>query len=160
MYRIERKTGLVERFEKKNSIREADFNEAMSLYDVLCSAKEDCHLAGSFCPTGSLKGITRTNGVLSGGSPSGEVEHFFDTHLAELKAACEKLGGIPEGNGDAAYRLRIFPFLPLRFQFWSSDEDFDAEIQFLWDENVLQYLHFETLYYVMGHLLKRLQELI
>ena len=49
--------------------------------------------------------------------------------------------------------------LDTRFsRFSESDEDFDAEIQFLWDENTLQYMHFETLWYVMSHIVRRLME--
>jgi hypothetical protein len=145
---------------KKNPAEEAGFNEAMSIYDILCDAKEDCSLSGVFCPTASLKGIVKGGSFLPGEGGPKDNEYFFDTHFEELKMACEQIGGVPEGKGDAAYRIRIFPFLPLRFQFWRADEDFEPEIQFLWDENVLSYLHFETLYYVMGHILQRLKELI
>jgi hypothetical protein len=158
MYEIDRETGVVRRCGQ--SAEEAGFNEAMSIYDVLCDAKDECSLSGVFCPTASLKGIVKGGSFLPGEGGPKDNEYFFDTHFKELKMACEQIGGVPEGKGDAAYRIWIFPFLPLRFQFWRADEDFEPEIQFLWDENVLSYLHFETLYYVMGHILQRLKELI
>jgi hypothetical protein len=180
MYGIDRETGVVKRYRtrpgqsfknssqtaelqglhEKNPAKEAGFNEAMSIYDILCDAKDDCSLSGVFCPTASLKGIVKGGSFLPGEGGPKDNEYFFDAHFEELKTACEQIGGVPEGKGDAAYRIWIFPFLPLRFQFWRADEDFEPEIQFLWDENVLSYLHFETLYYVMGHILQRLKELI
>ena len=87
-----------------------------------------------------------------------EEKQYFDKETQKLDEACRKLGGVPAGKGDVAYRIQVFPFLPVIFQFWNSDEDFDAEIQFLWDENTLQYMHFETLWYVMSHIVRRLME--
>ena len=80
--------------------------------------------------------------------------------IEALAEACRALGGVPEGKGDVAYRIQVFPFLPVIIQFWNSDEEFEPELQFLWDTNVLQYLHFETLWYVMGHMVKRLREMV
>ena len=55
-------------------------------------------------------------------------------------------------------RGRELPFLPLVFQFWESDEEFPPVLKFMWDENVLDYLRFETLYYVMGDFLDALDQ--
>lgn len=60
--------------------------------------------------------------------------------------------------GDAAFVFHVFPFLPLVFQFWESDEEFPPVLKFMWDENVLDYLRFETLYYVMGDFLDALDQ--
>jgi hypothetical protein len=55
-----------------------------------------------------------------------------------------------------AYRIPLFDFLPVRFSFWEADEDFPAEIRVLWDTNVQSFMHFETLFYAAGHLLRRM----
>ena len=39
-----------------------------------------------------------------------------------------------------------------------SDEEFPPVLKFMWDENVLDYLRFETLYYVMGDFLDALDQ--
>ena len=83
---------------------------------------------------------------------------FLDEHFHGLAAACEALGGVPEGRGDAAYRIPMFPFLPIQFAFWRADEEFPPEIKIFWDTNVLDFLHYETLWFAAGHLLKRLEE--
>jgi hypothetical protein len=160
-YRIGRKDGLAERCEgQAGQAVEADFNEAMSIYDVLCYAREDCTLSGVFCLTDSLEGTVRTGTFQPGSGFFREEKLLFDRNTELLGEACRLLGGVPEGRGDAAYRIPVFPFLPVRLQFWNSDEDFEAELQFLWDRNVLQYLHYETLWYVMCHLVQELKSFI
>ena len=52
-YRIDRSSGLVQWSEDgfRHGI-EGDFNEAMSIYDLLCCSKEGCCLAGEFVKLG------------------------------------------------------------------------------------------------------------
>jgi hypothetical protein len=160
-YRIGRTTGIVEWSEDGfASCAEGDYNESMTLYDILCYSKEDCCLSGEFAPSSSLPGLAYTG--MNAGSSMGlqKTEAFFDAHVELLEQACLALGGIPEGKGDVAYRIPMFDFLPVRFAFWKADEDFTAEIRVLWDTNVLQFMHFETLFFAAGHLLKRLEQWI
>ena len=49
-------------------------------------------------------------------------------------------------------------FMSFRFCRSSSDEEFPQVLKFMWDENVLDYLRFETLYYVMGDFLDALDQ--
>jgi hypothetical protein len=84
------------------------------------------------------------------------IAAFFDAHTQQLVRACEQLGGTPEHHGDVSYRLPVFDFLPVLLQFWKSDEEFPASLQFMWDKNVLSYLHYETTFYVVSHILERI----
>lgn len=56
-YRIDRHSGKVEWSEDGflHSVH-ADFNESMSVFDVLCYSKEGCHLSGHFSRINNLKG--------------------------------------------------------------------------------------------------------
>ena len=128
----------------------------MSIYDVLCDSKPDCHLSGRFVSLNSLKGTVFSSGTV--GNIFQKYTGFFDGKTRELAKACEKLGGIPEKVGDVSYRLEIFPFLPAVFQFWYSDEEFPAMLKFMWDENILDYVHYETIFFMMSHVLSRLEE--
>ena len=158
MHRICRATGLVEWSEDGfQTAYEADFNAAMTIYDVLCYARESARLSGSFVRVNSLPGIVTASRV--GESLSDGTADFFDRHPAALRRACEALGGIPEGKGDIACRLALFPFLPVRLQFWHADEDFPADLQLLWDANTLDFLHYETVWYAAGYIRQRLREL-
>lgn len=159
LYRIGRKTGIAEWSEDQfQSCAEADFSESMTIYDILCYAKPDCSLSGEYAPSSSLPGLVYTGMQAGSSMGSRKTEEFFDAHVALLKQACIALGGVPEGKGDVAYRIPMFDFLPVRFSFWLSDEDFPAEIRILWDTNVQSFMHFETLFYAAGHLLRRLTE--
>lgn len=45
-------------------------------------------------------------------------------------------------------------------QFWESDEEFAANLQILWDKNTLDYMHYETTYYVVNCLFKKLTGMV
>ena len=157
-YCIERKNGRVSySLDGFATLVEADFNEAMTIYDVLCYSKKDAGLSGKFVKLTSLSSIQGSSAPVAEGHFL-DAERFFDGKEGALAKACERLGGRKAGQGDVAYELPLFDFLPVRVQFWSSDEDFPANLQFFFDENVLQYLHFETLWYAVSHLIKRLKE--
>ena len=158
-YRIGRKTGIVEWSEDQflNCIP-GGFSESMSIYDVLCYSKPDCRLSGEFAPSSSLKGVVLTRMSAGSGFADHRIAKYFDANQQMLERACIALGGTPEGKGDLSYRIPVFDFLPVRFSFWKSDEDFPAEVRMLWDTNILSFMHFETIWYVAGHLLARIEE--
>ena len=85
---------------------------------------------------------------------------IFNQHPDALAKACEALGGIPDGRGDVSYRIPMFDFLPVQFAFWQADEDFPPEMQILWDSNVLSFMHYETLWFAAGHMMRCLEDLI
>jgi len=65
-------------------------------------------------------------------------------------------------NGSAA-RLRtapaiFLPFFPVLLRFWEQDDEFPAQLQFLWDRNSMRYLTYETSFYTHGAILDRLLE--
>lgn len=157
-YRIGRRDGIAWWTEDGSAWVEAGYNDSMTLYDILGYSKPGCRLSGDYAPSSSLKGIVYTG--MNAGSAMGpnKTAEFFDANFDRLAAACEALGGATEGKGDLAYRLPLFDFLPIRFCFWRADEDFPPEIRILWDTNVLSFLHFETLFFAAGHLLRRLEE--
>ena len=85
-------------------------------------------------------------------------ERLFDQRESDLSKACEKLHGIKAGKGDVAYQIPMFEFLDCRVQFWSSDEEFPPSLQIFVDKNILQYMHYETMWFAVSHLVKRLRE--
>lgn len=157
-YRIDRKTGYVEWSEDDfQHCTEADFNEAMTIYDLLCDSKEHCMASGEYVHLKSLSGLQSGSKRLGDGLLDGK-EALFDHKEAELSGACERLGGVRAGIGDVAYEIPVFDFLKCRIQFWNSDEEFPAFFHVFMDKNILQFLRYETVWYVQSHLLKRLQE--
>jgi hypothetical protein len=157
-YRICRKSGYLE-WSEDNFVTcvEGDFNEALTIYDLLCDSKENCHAANDFINLNSLSSLQSSSKKLGDGLFHGE-DKIFD-HKEELFGnVCEKLGGKKAGKGDVAYELPLFDFLPCRIQFWNSDDEFDAQLQIFMDKNVLKFIRYETVWYAVSHLMKRLTE--
>lgn len=152
-YRIGRADGVTEWSDDGFcTAREAGFDETLTLFDVLCCAKEGCRLSGRFA-------AARGGAVSEPGSGLFRDEaRFLDEHAALLPEALARLGGVPETVGDVAARLPLFEFLPVILQLWRADDEFSADLRFLWDENILDYMRFETTFYAAAHLLVRLRE--
>ena len=63
-----------------------------------------------------------------------------------------------ELNGIVLSRLPVLPFFPVLLRFWEADDEFSAQLQFLWDRNSMRYLTYETSFYTHGAILDRLLE--
>jgi len=156
-YRIGRKNGLVERFQYGTTGWEkAGFNEAMSIFDVLCWSKDNCCLSGKFCKINNLKGTVKS--AFLGENLYQDYADKFDLNLDKFMMACDRLGGRKANIGDISYYLDIFDFLPVILQFWKSDEEFPASLKMMWDENILDFVHYETSYYILNHVFDRICE--
>ena len=132
----------------------ASFGAAMAIYDALARTNTP-RLSGTFVPTSALHGIHGTHAVHE--SLHSPAAQRFAGKTAALEQALLSLGGRPwDGPGDVAYTLDVFDFFPVCLRFWDADEEFPASLQFLWDANALDYLYYETLWYVMDALLDRL----
>lgn len=155
-YRISRRTGLVEWLD--DHPHEADYNEAMTIYDVLCDSREGCALSGEFVPVSVLSRLATSQ--LGHGSMFDGDAGCFAGRTEALSAACEQLGGIRVGQADVGYQLNLFDFLPVRLAFWDADEEFPPSLNLLWDRNLLDFMHYETSFFAAGHLFRRLRELM
>ena len=169
-YRLDRKTGRIEyetegaedgmeQGQEQTSGRSyihADFNVSMTIFDVLCDSKPDCHLAGTFISLNHLKNVVQ-NGSLTAKLFAEEARRFAGQG-ERLGRACQRLGGIPQKVGDVSYQLPLFDFLPVVLQFWDGDEEFDPVLKLMWDANILDYMRYETTFYAASHLLERLDE--
>lgn len=156
LYRVCRSTGLVQWLDEAGQAHNAGFNDGMAVYDVLCWSKPDCRAAGQFAPINSVARSFHSSGL--GESLFDKRAEVFARDPDRLEQICIGLGGVKEGRGDVAYRLELFPFLSIRLQLWLADEDFPASIQLLWDTNTLDFLHYETTYYIAGHIFSLLRE--
>lgn len=158
--RVHRQTGFVEcKYIYTDVFQEADYNEAMTVYDLLCYSKSDAVPAGQFV---NMKSISKFHTALSGsasGFYSREAQRF-DKQNTALCDALEKLGGTIDSSGDVAAQIPVFCGLNLLFRFWNSDDEFEPEIQFLWDANVLAYMHYETVWFANGIIVRRVCEIM
>ena len=133
----------------------ASFGTAMTIYDALARTNAP-HLRGEFVPTTALHGIRGTHAVHEElHSPAAQR---FAGRADQLERRLLALGGRPWGKGDVSYIIDAFDFFPVCVRFWDADEEFPASLQFLWDANALDFLCYETLWYLMGELIDRLTE--
>lgn len=147
-YGICRKTGVVMRLWEHT---QAGFEEARSIFDLLCHEGTQKYLSGNFAPVNSLKG--RPRGAAVGTDFHSAIAGKFDRDPDALRRGCLALGGEPVDMGDIGFRFPVFGGLTVILKFYRSDEDFPAAATLLWDENMLQFVFYETVFYIAGFLL-------
>jgi len=155
--RINRKDGRIEEYLQKQWKECRNYSTVMTIYDLLCyhQGKIAPTLVGQWCAVGMfvVTGVTQTDTFTK------KYAALFDGHTEELKAACEKLGGVLQprmAGADVTCLIPVTAFFPVLLQFWEGDEEFPPKLMLLWDRNTDKFLHFETTFYLQGDLLERL----
>lgn len=157
IYRINRVSGSVSWLNDSFHTEEkADYNETMTIYDVLCYSKENCHIANEWVNIRSLSAV-HGGSLAKIGDFFENAGKYFEGKTKQLSYACEALLGRKLNKGDVAYELDMFSFLPIVLRFWDSDEEFNASLQILVDRNILDYMHYETVMFAVTHVLNRLK---
>ena len=131
------------------------FRAAMSIYDYICRSTPLPSFGGRKLPINSLQKSH------PGVGEAGYYERYtvkFDENRETFAAACRAMGGTAYPRGDAAFTFTVFDGLELTVQLWYSDEEFDAKLALLWDEQVLNALMYESAWYVCGYLLNEILE--
>lgn len=154
-YKIDQATGAV-LYEQDGILREADYNVCMTLFDILTRKRQ--HASGILMPVSSFSTM-QSSAVASGGLFNRTAQRF-DHHDAELSAACRCLAGIPYGKGDVGYLIPVFQDLQAAIQFWNSDEEFAPSLNLFCDSCALDYMHYETMMFMLSHILERLCEIL
>ena len=154
-YRLSRVSGDLERREGDTWVDANTYEEVMTLLDLVCDSREDRHLSGRW------KNM-RDFGLMFHRSLLEETRdpwaQRFDADPEGLRRACLVLGGQPIPQGDVAYAIELFDGLRIGIQLWQGDEEFPPSLRFLWDENALMYIRYETMYFAKALLLHRLAE--
>ena len=65
---------------------------------------------------------------------------------------------MPFGKSDVGYKLPVFQELSVILQFWSSDDEFEPELKLLCDQNIMSFMKYETMMFMLSHLINRLCE--
>ena len=157
--RISREDGSIQEYRQDQWQACRRYSTVMTIYDLLCFSKGDTSpvLAGQWCAVGHfvVTGITETETFTR------KFATRIDGRAEQLKAACQKLGGVllPRMAGaDVTCRFAVTTFFPVLLQFWEGDEEFVPRLLLLWDQNTHHFLHFETTFYLQGDLLERLYD--
>ena len=154
MYRIRRTDGYTERLAGEQWLDANSYEEVMTLLDLLCDSKKDRHLSGRWKNMLSF-GLMFHQNLLEDRDPWAEK---FQEEPEKFRKACLALGGIELPQGDIAYAIELFDGLRVGVQLWFGDEEFPPNLRYLWDENALMYLKYETMYFARAILLRRLRE--
>ncbi len=133
-----------------------DFGQTLTVLDWLCDRKKDTKASGRFCPVSSLPGVLVSGGtlVISGKA----LAQKADADPEKFLALCKKMGGREVPLGDFGVELMAFPDLPVRLKFYRADDEFPPSVTLLWDENILHFIRYETVYYLAGCLLRQLEQ--
>lgn len=154
-YRLDRKTGNLEKQVAGNWHDANGFHEVMTLLDLVCDAKPQRCLSGRWKSMQDFGMQFHQNLVEERPGPAAE---HFNSHPECLHAGCLALGGRPLGSADISYAIELFDGLQIAVQFWHGDDEFAPRLRYLWDENALMYIRYETMYYAVGLLLERLTQ--
>ena len=130
------------------------YNEVMTLLDLLCDSREDRHPAGTWQSMESF-GRAFHRSLLEKRDPFAQR---IQAQPEAFRSACRKLGGSPIDRCDMGYRFSLFDTLPVGLQFWFGDEEFSPRVRWLWDANAGQYLRYETMYFAIALIEKRIAE--
>lgn len=154
-YRLSRTSGDLSFWQETKWHDGNSYEEVMTLLDLLCDSREDRSLSGRWKNMQAF-------GLMFHRSLLEETrDPFADGIQQEPEAfcrACRSLGAGEVPGGDLGYAAELFDGLRIGIQFWFGDEEFFPRVRYLWDENALQYLRYETMYFAVSLLRRRIGE--
>ncbi len=153
-YRICRQTGDMQRLCDDCWIDGNSFAEVMTLLDWLCDSRADRYITGRWINLVNHNHYFHRE-LQESNDPDAEL---FDRDPEGFQKACLALDGEPVPGADLGYAIELVDGLRILVQLWRSDEEFPARVRFLWDENTTKYIRYETSWYALGLLMRRLRE--
>ena len=154
-YRLDKKNGKLSLVSQPE--REIPFHAVMMIYHLFYYSKPGAKVRGEFVPFRQVKraapfeqAYIRT--ILE------PLARQFDGHMEELRQACRALNGQPVPQGDVGYQIRAFDCMPLQIIFWDGDDEFPAQANILFDADITDFLHEETVVSAASELFRRLAE--
>lgn len=154
-YRISRKNGNMERFTGDSWVDGNSYEEVMTILDLVCDSREDRH------PSHNWKSMLSFGMMFHQNLLEEKKDPWADRFQADqegLRRACETLGGERIPGGDIAYGIPFFEGLKIGLQFWEGDEEFLPRVRWVWDGNARMYLRYETMYFAVALVLRRIAE--
>lgn len=148
-YRVCRKNGDLQRWDGSEWIGANSFGEVMTLLDMLCDCKDNRIPAGKFKSMQSFGLMFHQNLLEDTKDPQAL---WIDKNPDAFRAGCEKLKAAPFPGCDIGYEIEVFDGMHIVLQFWFGDDEFAPRLRYLWDENALQYIRYETMYFAVGFL--------
>lgn len=154
-YRLDQLTGMI--VLEEDPERTLPFNAVMTIYHLFYYSKPWARVSGRFVPFRDVKRAAPFDAAFKR-NVLDAAARIFSGHLEELHQACRALNGKPLKQGDAGYQIEAFDCMPLQFIFWDGDDEFPAQANILFDADITDFLHEETVVCVGDELLRRLAE--
>ena len=153
-YRIRRDTGDMEYRTRDGWADGNSYDEVMTILDLLCDSREDRWCTGKLA---SMASFGRLFYRSSSGEKPDPAARWIQENLYAFREACTRFG-TPIPGGDLGFAFELFDGLMVGLHFWEGDEEFAPRLRFLWDENALRYLRFETMHFAVGLLMDALKQ--
>lgn len=154
-YRIRRNSGDMERLHKGEWLDGNGYDEVMTILDWLCDSKPERHITGLWVNPVSHGPYFHRSLQEQKEDPNAI---FFSQAPGAFCKACEELGGEKMPGADIGYAIELLDGLRIFVQLWYGDEEFSPKFRCLWDENTPQYLRYETTWYALDLLKRRIKE--
>ena len=155
-YRIDRVTGDLQRRDGAVWNDGNTYEEVMTLLDLLCDSRDDRCLAHTWQNMQTFGLQFHQNLLEERRDPTAER---VDRNPQLLHRAAKALGAEAIAGGDIGYAFELFDGLKIGLLFWHGDDEFLPRIRYLWDANAKQYIRYETMYFAVDLLLRRIREL-
>ena len=154
-YRIDRVTGDLQRRDGAVWNDGNTYEEVMTLLDLLCDSRDDRCLAHTWQNMQTFGLQFHQNLLEERRDPTAER---VDRNPQLLHRAAKALGAEAIAGGDIGYAFELFDGLKIGLLFWHGDDEFLPRIRYLWDSNAKQYIRYETMYFAVDLLLRRIRE--
>lgn len=154
-YRLNRVSGDLQRLHGEEWIDGNTYEEVMTLLDLLCDSRDDRRLAHSWQNMQSF-GLQFHQNLLEEARDPFAMK--IDTDPMWLHRAAENLGAEKMSGGDFGYAFELFDGLKIGLLFWHGDDEFAPRVRYLWDANAKQYIRYETMYFAVDLLRRRIRE--
>ena len=155
-YRISRSTGNLQKREGAAWLDGNSYEEVMTLLDLLCDSRDDRRLAGTFQSMQTFGMQFHQNLLEDARDPFAEI---IDANPTLLHRAAAALGAEALSGADMGYAFELFDGLKIGLLFWHGDEEFTPRVRYLWDSNARQYIRYETMYFAVSLLRRRIRGL-
>lgn len=130
----------------------------MMIYSYLSCLKKEAKPSGTMV---SLQGIKKS-AVFDAAFRRNPTKELVDSVADKLELFEKKVrayGGFIEDSGDFAVSFFAFPEVKITYVFWIGDDEFESNINILFDLNITEFVHPESVVILGGHGLTVLQKI-
>ena len=140
-YAIDRRTAKITRLDKPEM--PIGFNLEMNFFNMFHYAVEHPVPSGKLVPFRDVKRVYPFEKAYQK-TILRPFEGLFSGRVEALQRALCALNARPLQQGDAGGAIEVFPGLELAVLFWEADDEFDAQVNMLFDSNITDFMHEEN----------------